>query len=346
MALVETHPQEAHRLCSLLEGDAFRRCQKISERPHLWSEKKITTGSDVKKIAKEQTTCRPGSMFRTCIDSEIATVLRTGNVDQAKGLCANISEEKWRFECLFGAAEQVTKHRGTHGYSQGVDLCLDAGTYVDNCLNHLIMILAKKAPSAHSSQAQDWLPIFSASNAVRAAWSWRDREKMEFNQERLWSEALGMSYSGIKPVTGNPYDLLENKLAVHIHSGLTRRLLQIDPPKTYKLGTWVELAERCLQERAPDIKGKDVVSRFQAAADLWDKTETLPSTAYMATSRRLFSTDPHIDIHIAILEAAARIPPAYRPLLEEGLSHKNLLVQKTAQRLLSQIDIAESKGKD
>ena len=130
---------------------------------------------------------------------------------------------------------------------------------------------------------------------------------------------------------------------MHIHSGLTRRLLQIDPPKTHKLGTWVELSEKCLKERATDIKGKDVVSRFQAAADLWDETETLPSTAYMATSRRLFSTDPHIDIHIAILEAAARIPPAYRPLLEEGRNHKNVLVQKTAQRLLAIIGEETSK---
>ena len=312
----------------------------------MWSEEKISSAPLPAAVEKVETTCSHGPMFRSCIDSEIASVLRTGNVNKAKGLCANISEDRWRFECLFGAAEQVTKHRGTHGYAEGVELCLDSGPFLENCLNHLIMILAQKAPSAQSSLSEDWLPIQAASNAVRAAWSWRDREKMRYNQERLWSEALGMAYSGIKPVTGNPKDVLEEEKVVHIHSALTRRLLQIDSPKTHRLGTWVELAEHCLQARAAHVEGKDIISRFQAAADLWVETDSLPNIAYMATSRRLFSPDPHIDLHIAILEAAARIPPAHLPLLKEGLSHENQLVQQTAKRLLAQIDKEASKEKD
>ena len=160
---------------------------------------------------------------------------------------------------------------------------------------------------------------------------------MEENQDRLWSEAIGIAYTGVKPVTGEPLDILPQKYLPHIHSALARRLLQIDAPNTHKLSTWVELAQNSLNKRAGKKISRDVASRFQAAADLWDSDIQEESIAYMATSRRLVSDDISIDLHIAILEGAARIPPAYEPLLEEGLDHSHPLVQKTASRLLKKI---------
>ena len=335
MRLVEKYPEKAHLLCHLLEGEALVRCQKISERPHLWTETKFESPS-TPRVEKISTQCTQGPLFRSCVEQEIAKYLRKGEVEEVKGLCAHIEEEKWHFECLFGAAEQATLHRGAHGYAEGVDLCLASGDFAVNCNNHLIMLLARKAPSAHSGEKKDWSPVFSAEHAIRAAWSWRDREAMSINQERLWSEAIGMSYVGVKPVTGDPIEVLDAKHSVHVHSALARRLLQIDTPSTHKLSTWVELAEKCLVARAYGAGSRDVEVRFQAAADLWEG-DVSQSVVYMATSRRLVSTDPHIDLHIAILEAAARIPPAFQPLLQEGLEHHHPLVQQTAKRLLSKI---------
>ena len=85
------------------------------------------------------------------------------------------------------------------------------------------MLLAKRAPSAHASNQKEWAAIESASNAIRAAWSWRDRTLLKKYQDRLWSEALGMAYAGIRPVTGEPLDVLSEEHLAHIHSGLTRR---------------------------------------------------------------------------------------------------------------------------
>lgn len=336
MELVETYPEDAAQLCPLLSGDARNRCISISERPHLWSKKKEEHVATKRKETAD-TDCTKGAQFRLCLDEEVQLAIRKGNIDRVKGLCAHIDQDKWYSECLFSAAEHATRHRGAHGYSEGVELCMEAGSFSGNCQNHLIMMLAQKSPPAYSTKSQDWGLVESSSNAVRAAWSWRDRTVMEENQERLWSEALGIAYTGVKPVTGDPQDILPSQYRPHIHSALSRRLLQIDPPRTHKLSTWVELAQRCMEKRAEGKVSRDVVSRFQAAADLWDSDIQEKSVAYMATSRRLVSDDAQIDLYISILEGAARIPPAYEPLLEEGLVHSHPLVQKTAQRLLKKI---------
>jgi hypothetical protein len=336
MDLIESHPQEAMKLCPLLEGDAQERCQKISERPHLWTERKVEN-EHIEREEAVDTKCEKGPLFRSCIDKEIVQVLRRGDIARVKGLCAHITDEKWHSECLFGAAEQATLHRGSHGYAEGIELCISAGAFAQNCQNHLIMLLAKKAPSAHRSDESSWAPIHSASNAVRAAWSWRDRDVMEQNLDRLWSEALGMAYAGVKPVTGIPLDILGDEYAPHICSALTRRLLQIDPPSTHNLRTWVELAERSLAKKNTDKGSRDSMVRFQGAADLWEEGIKEKSIAYMATSRRLVSDETHIDLNIAVLEGAARIPPVYLPLLEEGKEHPHPLVRMTAERLLKNI---------
>ena len=204
------------------------------------------------------------------------------------------------------------------------------------------MLLSQTAPSAHSNRQEDWAPIFSAQNAVAAAWSWRDPNEKKRAQERLWSEALGVAYTTIKPVTGDPIDAISTDLLPHIHSALTRRLLRIHSAHTYKLSTWVELAQNSLKKRQKGSAKREAKGKFIAAADLWTPTEGYPSIAYMATSRRLWSTDSEIDLYIAVLEAVARQPPAHKPLLEEGLVHPSPLVQKTAQRLLLKIGEAET----
>ena len=336
MELIEQYPDKASELCPLLSGDARKRCVSISERPHLWSEKKEET-PPLSRSDAVQTNCQKGTQFRFCLEEEVKQSIRKGKIDHIKGLCANIEDEKWFSECLFTAAEQATRHRGAHGYAEGVELCMEAGSFSGNCQEHLIMMLAKNAPSAHVETMTEWAPIQSASSAVRAAWSWRDREKMELFQERLWSEAIGVAYTGIKPVTGEPFDVLSTEFHPHVRSALARRLLQIDAPQTHKLSTWVELAQKCAKKRAGSKRSRDIESRFQAAPDLWESSIQEYNIAYMATSRRLVSEDVEIDFTIAVLEAAARIPPAHIPLLEEGSIHEHPLVQQTAKRLLKQI---------
>lgn len=341
MNLIELFPQDSAKLCALLEADdAQKRCFNIASRPHLWSDVKSKGTARIEQSASADLGCDTDAMFVTCVEKKTHEAIRQGNIEKVKQLCAQIKSDKWHSECLFQAAEQSTRHRGAHGYSEGVELCLSAGDFSENCQNHLIMILAKRAPTAHSREKSDWAPIESASNALRAAWSWRDRSRLKYAQERLWSEALGMAYAGLRPVTGDPLDVLGADKQAHVHSALTRRLMQIDAPSSYKLSTWLELALRCRASRASKIHSRDIASRFQAAADLWEEDDA-PSIAYMATSRRLYSPEVEIDMLIALLEAAARIPPAHLPLLEEGAQHAHPMVQKTAKRLLSKVKTQE-----
>ena len=157
--------------------------------------------------------------------------------------------------------------------------------------------------------------------------------------DRLWSEALGLAYAAAKPITGDPVDALPENLHPHIHAAIMRRLMAIDPPSTHKLSTWVELGQNSLQKRKKGSPKRDQQVTFRAVPDLWKETTSPsgPVIAYMATSKRLWSSQQNIDLAICALEAAARNPPHHISLLEEGKQHPNLLVQATATRLLTTI---------
>ena len=105
----------------------------------------------------------------------------------------------------------------------------------------------------------------------------------------------------------------------------------------HTLQEWVRLGQQVLGQRQGGSPKRDQMGRFLAAADLWEQTEELPSIAYMATSRRLVAEDPAADLAICALEAAARQPPAYLPLLEEGARHPAEAVRRTAERLLRKV---------
>ncbi|MEC7985594.1 MAG: hypothetical protein VX278_10560 [Myxococcota bacterium] len=346
LQFLQEHPEEAQNLCPTLQNaDLKAQCEKIRGRPHLWSEPRsnqVDRKTDLESKSTT-TTCERGPLYQNCIEEAVDQAVRRGQISTILGLCQSIEQEKWRAECLFNAAEKTTLHRGSHGYAEGVELCFSAKPFSENCQNHLLMLLAQRAPSAHSANQEDWKPIFSAENAVTAAWSWRDPTEKQRAKERLWSEALGFAYTGVKPVTGDPLDVLPSDLKPHIHSAIARRLIRIHSARSYKLSTWVELAENSLQERQNGQGKRNSEHKFIAAADLWSETEDLANVAYMATSRRLWSEDSRIDLHIAILEAVARQPPAHLPLLEEGLQHANPLVRKTAQRLLSKLKMDEGQ---
>ena len=197
------------------------------------------------KIADVLQNClaQDGLSERECITKNTKYFVMRGNIKKVAALCNHL-EERWRGECYFNTAEFLVQSKGSSGYSEGVDLCLSAEPFVKNCLEHLIMQLAQFAPSSLTSRREHWHKIYSAENAIRSAWSFRDKLLMKENIERLWSEALGISYFNSNPVTGDPFDALEERHHPHIRSAAMRRLLAINSPNTKSLDDWIQLAEK------------------------------------------------------------------------------------------------------
>ena len=342
--LSESRPGSTLELCTLLApGQARERCERLNARPHLWAERKgrspALAGLKAQLPDAEDVDpgCAAGESEHACIEEQARAAAGHGDLGRARGLCGRIGDETWHGECLFSAAEAAVSRRGPFGYASAVELCLAADPFAENCLNHLVMQLADGAPSASCGKEKEWAVVHSAANGVRAAWNWRDPEMAAQSAERLWSEALGMAYAKAEPVTGDPLDALPGELHPHVRAAAMRRLMALEPPRQHTLQEWVRLGQQVLSQRLDGSPKRDQMGRFLAAADLWEQTEELPSIAYMATSRRLVAEDPAADLAICALEAAARQPPAYLPLLEEGKRHPAEAVRRTAERLLRKV---------
>ena len=352
MELSERYPGETQKLCPFIEDkNARKRCERINERPHLWStvrseketslalkpQKQLTVA--LAKVEMREANCSDDEARNNCIEQKASEASVHGNIKKAAGLCYGIADKKWRGECLFQAAESALSRRGSFGYSDAVELCMVAKPFEQNCQSHLIMLLSSSAPSAHCSDPKAWAKIRSAANAVRATWSWRDKKMAQLAYERLWSEALGLAYASAKPITGDPLSALPESIYPHIRSAVMRRLMAIDPPSTHNLNTWIDLGKNTMLTRKNGSPKRDTQATFRSVPDLWDDTSPYSdqTIAYMATSKRLWSQNPEIDLAISTLEAAARQPPHHNELLEEGLKHPDPLVQATATRLLGVI---------
>ncbi|MBM74713.1 MAG: hypothetical protein CMK59_04885 [Proteobacteria bacterium] len=338
--LIEQHPGKTSRLCPLLKDQpARKRCERLNERPHLWSKSKQEPSNisehPFHKQAPKALTCPSEQTAHECIAQQAMEAARFGNIQEVVKICENEQTATWRGECYFSSAEALIKRKLAHGYSQATELCFAADPFVENCHNHLILELAQLAPSSYTPHKEDWQTIFSAANAVDSAWRWKDPQRAENIKSRLWSEALGEAYAFSKPVSGDPVDALPKELLPHIRSAATKRLLSIDSPDSLPLNGWLKLVKEALKTRHQGSAHRDQKQKFIAAENLYlDRIEGIDSIAYMATSERPTHENEDLDLIFCILEAAARRPPHNQKLLNEALEHSNTFVQKRAEQLL------------
>ena len=324
-------------LCDVLASNAQEYCKEQNLRPHLWHTAKTPTSIAKTTTEVQVTDCDN----RLCVQELAQVAARKQDLSEAKAICLSISEEKWQSECIFATAEQLVKSKGANGYATAAELCDHAAVFADNCHQHLIQQLATHAPDADTKS--DWAKIFSAHHAIRSTWSWKNKKKMKLLQERLWAESLGISYSGVSKITGNPFDAVPNEYHAHVRAAAAYRFFQREESPKQDLETWSKILAEKLDARSERSDAIDQQRRFMAAPNFGaQELSTEDSILYLATSRRLFSDDAKIDITICLLEAAVRKPPVNRALIEEGLIHPSSKVQETAARLLETLDAQDN----
>lgn len=331
--LTKEFPGQTQNLCTTLPSKEEAYCKEKNLRPHLWSKPKEKKLKSSEKSETKNTDCTD----QLCVQELAQVAARQQDLRSAKSICLSISEEKWQSECIFSTAEQLVKTKKSKGYALAVDLCNHASAFADNCHQHLIQQLAKYAPDADTQS--NWKAIFSAHNAIQSTWSWKDKRKMKQLQERLWAESLGIAYSGVSEITGNPLDIVPKEYHSHVRAAAAYRLFQMEESGQQTLVEWTNILEKKLELRNPRPEKINQQRKFMAAPNFGTKELSLEdSILYLATSRRLFSKDSKIDSTICLLEAEIRKPPVNQKLIEEGLEHPSPLVQQTATRLLETLD--------
>ncbi len=329
--LQEEFPGETSILCDALDGSARSYCLERDLRPHLWMPQK-----ELSNAVSSQSISSSNCSNQACRIEEAFSFALRGKIDDVLSIC-NGDHSAQSHECLFMVAEKIVSSRGINKYDTAVDICQQAASFSQNCQNHLIQQLAQGAPD--SDTTSDWSDIFQAQRAIETTWGWRDKEQRDRLQERLWSEAIVAGFAGADLIVGNSLDILPPEARVHIHSAAAWKLFQVNDPRTRTLDEWSTELYSNLLERSEKSPSLDQQRRFRAASDLWDSTsqEMMSTSVYLSTSKRWTSKDDLTDITIAVLEAVARHPPVKRSILEEGIHHKDRVVQITSQRLLSRL---------
>ena len=372
LAIVESlqreFPGQTAVLCSALDSSAQEYCLERNKRPHLWMPLKehakengkgqgtldapqhvegLTdvgkTQSNIQKIEQVagsldykvdnlDSDCRNVS----CRITNALPLAYRGQIQMVSNMCS-LSTITESHECLFATAEKVVAERGVLKYDTAVEICLLAKSFSDNCQNHLLQQLAKRAPDADTTS--DWGTIVEAHRALETTWGWRDQETKESLQHRLWSEALGMSYAGADRIVGNPLDTVPSQYHCHVYSAAAWRLFQLEEPSTHDLQAWVDTLQNYLAKRSSKAESFDQQRRFRAASNLWGGESRMKDDIvipYLSTSHRLKGKDESTEVTLAILEAIARQPPVQYDILEAGVLDERSEVQRTAQRLLAQ----------
>lgn len=376
--LVETWPGETAQLCEkLTRGPVRQRCERIHARPHLWTAPAASApalraasgpgdialpslGPSASRFADVQPLAGPCAQRRdtiSCYTGQAVREVGHGATRRAAAACAAIAVEKWRFECMFSAAEEVIETRGAEGVADSSDLCLAAGDFASNCIRHLVERLARDTPDATVTDPAVWAGVRRGADRLRETWSARDSRLAELYVGRYWSEVARFAYGWTSEVTGGPLAVLSAEAAPYVRASAAARLVALDGLQAHAtLADWTDALRDALARTASaslDHPREDLNHDAEIfwPEDVGAEDSTIPAIFYMGTARRAVSPDPEVDLQLCILEAIARqglvstATPVDRAaalrIVAEGLGAADGLVRWTAARLRDRAPVSD-----
>ncbi len=342
-------------LCDELPaGPARERCRAMGTRPHLWGQpgaeeedhalkralKRSLPASRLEPGEAWEPACEEGIPLSSCATSAARELARGGRSLKAARICLSVDLDKWGRECMFRAAEGRLDAADEDAYGEAVDLCLLAGSFVDPCLDHLVLRLASSSPGATDNRSVAWAPLLAARGTIHRRWSDEAPEHEERQAGRFWAEVARASYAEVPKVSGDAFDHLPEEAHPHLRAGGAWRLLALRDRRGDTLEGLVSVLRQSLAARVgePSHRSKGPPPIF--AGDLWTERlpeeEALRQLLCLGTERRVLLEDPGSDLAVCLLEAAARTKPPRLRLLTDAHDHPDARVRWTALRLLSQ----------
>ena len=359
--LVTADPGNASALCTALPaGEARHSCNSVTSRPHLWARSPppqkvqdkprtapgpastmVMLGPQLKSkyagIAGDVSSCQGQGEIRSCLQARAAELAALHQPEAAARVCAAVSDQRWRWECMFRAGEESIRGTGGEGYDVALELCLGAGEFKPRCIQKIGVALMSLAPDS-TMTAEHWAPVKTAATHMEAAWQERFPERGVEVVMAFWAGSLAFAYSQTEVVTGDPLDSLQDPALVpHIRAAAAFRLLQQGSARSHDLAGWVAALETALEVRAPRSTPGAARRDLTGLRDHWPRDEAsdgeIPAMTLHGFSRRTYSDDPQVDLALCVLEAGGQLPTLPTSLLDEGDAHADPLVRWTAERL-------------
>ena len=309
--LSEDIPQRIRPLCTQLTGAAKDRCLRIASRPHLWKDSNHTKKTTVRTSSE----C---SHPHLCAEKRAIDAIQWVQVEKARTECSQIQKKKWKDECLFHISE-VLLDKGFVYYQTVLELCQEAQTFTDHCLQHSIFSLVQTSlEKKHNIEDFSSLAL-----EFQDKWTHFSANQSAVRTDQLWSHWIYRTLEADPEALPN----LPSHLLHHYHSSIA-----LDG---VRFGSTLELD---MEKHLRSILARKIVRRTHArgldpSRNLWTSC-SFQAGVYLGFSQRIIDDDPTIDILLATLEGIARLQPPQKKLLLPYRDHPHPKVQATVKRLL------------
>jgi len=217
----------------------------------------------------------------------------------------------------------------------GNDLCLAAGDAAWSCLGSMLDEWLKSV--------EDFEGLSQRLATLHQEVQERDAGLADLLVDRSWARFFSRAYS--VAVSGPPLLGLPPEASPHQRAAAARYLLSRSGSEGLGLEAWGDRLDKFVLVQGPLLT---LDGGLVGAEDYWPVDQEGESVrearVYLDDSRRAFSPESRVDSQICVLEAAARIAPPARNLLDEGLRSSQEAVRWTARRLLAVLDGQREAG--
>ena len=311
--LSEDIPQKIIPFCELIDGEAQKRCMRVTHRPHLWTENASSTGQQPPPMPSQD--CAHPHL---CLEQKAIEAIHSGDVAQSRAYCHDISSKKWMEECLFHISEELLLSDVSQ-YATTLDICEELSLYRDNCIQHGIFTQASLLlETTNYSEAKIQV------DKISTIWMKHNLDEAPMRISQLWAQW----YHRLFDTPNAPPKNISPDIQHHYHSSLAFWGIRHAESISGDLEDHVQKLQKNTLSLLKKPRG------LEPALSLWN----LPTTqgdVYLGFSMRIVDDDPNIDLLIATLEAIGRLRPPRSDLLHPYMNHTHPKVQQTAQRILS-----------
>ncbi|MCK6503112.1 hypothetical protein L6R53_06910 [Myxococcota bacterium] len=372
VAVSEAWPGTTRALCATLDPADRERCLALNERPHLHQptpgakglpppEGRGDPGGLVDRLARlgalgpaasgppREAGCATDPDPRGCRQRTAAAA----EPPDAVAICAAEDDPRWRDECVFRASElplvEAAGPRAPEGAGPGDplvaaagragSLCLAAGAFRAQCLQHVGGRLGAVAPPAGASGDLAWGRLGQAISACAQAVEAHAAEVGApglgpLVEDKLWATVLWMAVDHGEVAAGAAAADLPPAAWPHLRCALAERLVAegrpADEPLDAAQAALGEALARHDPAGRPGRKAYEVASTWSPQAPALPH---LPRVHYLADPVRLRSADDADDARSCLVEAGPRASPPRRAWLPARARSTDPAAVATAERL-------------
>lgn len=335
-------------LCPRLSPAAGRRCERLTQRPHLGQAAPPRSGAAGDEAAAQA--ARPGggpagdhllvppratvvpdpqaraaadvacARDQACLAARARDAAARGQLVEVEAACSLLpGPDGSQDECRFRAAERVVARQGAAGLAQAVDLCVSS-RYAADCLAHVVGLVTPASVPATQVDPAAVAEAEGVADRIRSAVAAEPAGAVAASlMWSLWVATAFEPVPGERPaeVRGDLLDHLPAEAAPHVRFSAAMRLVVERPG--LDLPALALAVDQALMRRGPAASQAPrlpVVAPLSPVS-LWPADlpgeEVVPATWARGTLRRPTSSDPQEDTVLAVLAALGLAPGAVSP---------------------------------